>query len=462
MTMVHSRRILAALGATLMLAACTASEVDPEARIDLGGRVALSDAQPIARTRVALSREADAGEVFAVFATLGLACIDAHTDVCLGARVTRTGSDGRFSFTLKGRDTQGFAGQASTMVLTSSGGPRGDEVAGPITTYRFQVQTEATNIPLRLWAPQLAGRTGTFGARVTWPDVPAAVLPGLNPEFVAHTIDFRRGNEPVWTVEDARSGFAFDPRLLEDTQGTAAVTGTLVDQSVTDERGRRISLALRSGARAYDSPAGAPASRGRTCSLAEPSGRLVVQVPCRLTDGDFEEEFAPSVCLGQTGCVEPEHTASVIDLGAQRPLSMIVVRGCDHGCTIETSRDAEQWRTAGSATTRREDNAFRLSPLVRARYVRVSSPRTVDTLREVSAWTGGPGVAAGPLFVSPGAVEPEAIGSPTETASPRALTPIPEKGLSAWRLVALGVLCAVGGALVATLVGRRKRREPRV
>ena len=444
-----------------MLASCTASEVDPEARIDLDGRVARADGKPIAGTRVALSREADAGEVFAVFASLGLACIDAHTDVCLGARVTTTASDGSFTYKLRGRDTQGFAGQASTMVLTTGGGPRADEVAGPITTYRFQVQTEALDVPVRLWEPRLEGRTGSFGARVTWTKVPAGLLPGLNTGSVGHTIEFRRGDELVWIVEQARSNFAFDPRLLEDTQGTAAVTAAVEDQRVADERGRRIDLVLRSGARAYDSPAGAPTSRGRSCSVAEESGRLVVQASCRLTDGELGEEFMPSICGGQTACVEPAHTAAVIDLGAQRPLSMIVVRGCDYGCTVETSRDGERWRTGGTATMRREDNAFRLSPLVRARYIRVTS-RSVDTLREVSAWTGGPRVAAGPLFVSPGAIEPGGNASPGATGSPQAVVPIPKSsGISFWRLVALGALCAVLGALVATLLGRRKGNESR-
>ena len=456
-----SRRILAALGATLMLAACTASEVDPEARIRLGGRVAYADGKPVAGTRVALSREADAGEVFAVFASLGLACIDAHTDVCLGSRITRTGSDGSFTYKLRGRDTQGFAGQASTMVVTTGAGPRADEVAGPITTYRFQVQTEALNVPVRLWQPRLEGRTGSFGARVSWTKVPAGVVPGLNAGSFAHTIEFRRGDELVWVVERARSGFAFDPRMLEDTQGTAAVSASLKDQRVADERGRRIDVVLRSGARAYDSPAGAPTSRGRSCSVAEESGRLVVQASCRLTDGELEEEFMPSICGGQAECVEPAHTAAVIDLGAQRPLSMIVVRGCDYGCTIETSRDAERWRTAGSMTDEREDHAFRLSPLVRARYIRVTS-RSVDSLREVSAWTGGPGAAAGPFFVDPGAIAPDGTASPG-TGSPQAVVPIPKQpGTSLWRLVALGVFCAVLGALVATQLGRRKRTPPRV
>ena len=92
-------RSLAVLAATLLLGACTASEVDRDARIDIGGVVARQNGDPVAGVRVAMSREADVGEVFAVFTTLGLACIDAHTDVCLGSRVTRTDSAGEFTRT---------------------------------------------------------------------------------------------------------------------------------------------------------------------------------------------------------------------------------------------------------------------------------------------------------------------------------------------------------------------------
>ncbi|HJR19134.1 MAG TPA: hypothetical protein VJ922_05385, partial [Actinomycetota bacterium] len=445
-----------AIAVTLLLAACTASEVDPDARIDLGGRVATEDGRAVAGVRVALSREADAGEVFSVFASLGLVCIEQRTDVCGGARVAKTGSEGRFAFRLTGRDTQGFAGQASTMVVSSGIGPRADEVVGPITTYRFQVQTESLNIPVRLWQPQLEGRTGSFGARVTWTPVPAGVLPGLNAGSVEHAIEFRRGREVVWTVDRARSGFAFDARLLEDTQGTAAALGTLEDQRVPDERGRRIDVVLRSGGRAYDSPAGAPPSRGRPCGLIEESGRLVFLDTCALTDGELEDDLQPSVCSGATGCVEPRHSAAVVDLGGRRPLSLIVVRGCRDRCTVDTSRDAKTWRTAGATSA--EDAAIRVSPLVMARYVRVTSQTSIDLLREVSAWSGSGAVPAGPLFVEPGALQPASPPTPGATSSGgQAVAPIPERS-SPWRLVALGAACAVLGGLVATLLNRRKRR----
>ncbi|MGH2785302.1 MAG: hypothetical protein ACRDJ1_08570, partial [Actinomycetota bacterium] len=377
-------RSLAILAATFLLAACTASEVDSDARIDIGGAVARQNGDPIAGVRVAMSREADLGEVFAVFTTLGLACIDAHTDVCLGSRVTRTDADGRFAYVLKGRDTQGFAGQASTMVLTAGIGPRPDEVTGPSTTYRFQVQTEKLDLPVRVWESRLDGATGSFGARVTWTAVPARVLPpGLGAADRSYSIAFARGDETVWTVGGARSGFAFDARVLEDSTGTGAVVASIDGEKVSDGLGRKIDIALRSGARAYESPAGAPPSRGRACFVSDADGGLVPQSPCRLTDGEFSEDFSPTVCGGETGCVEPTHLSTIVDLGTRRPVSLVVVRGCANRCTIETSRDRRTWRTAGVAAA--EDAALRVTPPVVARFVRVSAPVSIAGLREVSA-----------------------------------------------------------------------------
>jgi hypothetical protein len=451
-------RSLAVLAATLLLGACTASEVDRDARIDIGGVVARQNGDPVAGVRAAMSREADLGEVFTVFTTLGLACIDAHTDVCLGSRVTRTNSDGRFAYVLTGKDTQGFVGQASTMVLTAGIGPRPDEVSGPSTTYRFQVQTEKLDLPVRVWEPRLDGATGSFGARVTWTAVPGRVLPpGLGSADRSYSIAFARGDEVVWNVGGARSGFAFDARVLEDSTGTGAVVAAIDGEKVSDELGRRIDIALRSGARAYESPAGPPPSRGRACFVADADGQFVAQSPCRLTDGEFSDDFSPTVCGDATGCVEPTQLSTIVDLGTRRSVSLVVVRGCANRCTIETSRDRRTWRTAGVAAA--EDAALRMTPPVSARFVRVSAPVSIAGLREVSAWTGGGGVAAGPLFVEPGALEPP--GSPGSTASPRAVVPI-DRGndSSTLRLVAVGVLCAVGGALATILVSRRKRRRP--
>ena len=449
------RKLGACLAATLVFAgACTASEVDPEARIDIAGTVRRQSGAAAADVRIALRREADVGQVFTVFATLGLACIDQRTNVCRGARVARAGSDGRFAFRLTGRDTQGFVGQASTMVLSSGLAAGDDEAAGPISTYRFQVQTEKLDLPVGFWEPRLEGRTGPFGARINWTAVPSTVLPpSLGGAPREHAIEFRRGDELVWRVVRARSGVAFDARVLEDTAGGASVVAALDGEPVSDQLGRKIDVVLRSGARAYQAPAGAPPSRGAACSVSGADGKLIAQSPCRLTDGEYADGFAPSVCGGASGCVEPLHRSVMIDLGARSSVALIVIRGCTGRCTVETSTDARGWRTAGVASA--ENTALGVTPLVAARYVRVSSTTTIDRLREVSVWGSGPQLRGGSLFISPEAVPPGPGGSPTN----RAADGTDADGGGDWlRLVALGALCAAGGAFAAVWLGRRMRR----
>jgi hypothetical protein len=181
----------------------------------------------------------------------------------------------------------------------------------------------------------------------------------------------------------------------------------------------------------------------------------VPQSPCRVTDGDFTEEFSPSVCAGAAGCSEPPLQSAVIDLGRRGPVSLVVVRGCSDRCTVETSKDARAWRTAGVVAS--ESAALRVSPVVSARYLRVSSPASIARLTEVSSWSGSQRVAAGPLFVEPGAIE---TGTPGATSSPQGLRPEPDsRGSDLLRLIAVGLLCGAGGAFGAILLSRRKRRE---
>ena len=153
------------------------------------------------------------------------------------------------------------------MVLTLRNGPRPDEVTGPSTTYGSRSRQRRLDLPARVWEPRLNGATGSFGARVAWTAVPGRVLPpGLGSADRSYSIAFARGDEPVWTVGAARSGFAFDARVLEDSTGTGAVVAAIDGEKVSDELGRKIDIALRSGARAYEGPAGAPPSRGRSAS----------------------------------------------------------------------------------------------------------------------------------------------------------------------------------------------------
>ena len=337
-------RSLAVLAATLLLGACTASEVDRDARVDIGGVVARQNGDPVAGVRVAMTREADLGEAFVVFTTLGLACIDAHTDVCLGSRVTRTGSDGRFAYVLKGRDTQGFAGAGEhdgpdfrDRTASQRGGravhhlsvPGADREAGSPRP-RVGDGARRGNRPVR--GPRHVDGRSRSGAFRPDSARPAAPTRSRCPV----------GDEVVWSVGGARSGFAFDARVLEDSTGTGAVVAAIGGEKVSDELGRRIDIALRSGARAFESPAGAPPSRGLPRFVADADGKLVAQSPCRLTDGEFSEDFSPTVCGGATGCVEPTQLSTIVDLGTRRSVSLVVVRGRANRCTIETSRIGER------------------------------------------------------------------------------------------------------------------------
>ena len=74
--------------------------------------------------RAVLVKEADLGELLVGFplavGTLGLVCLaDQAPAVCSKARRSTTGADGTFAFDLRGRDTQGMLGTASTFHLSA-------------------------------------------------------------------------------------------------------------------------------------------------------------------------------------------------------------------------------------------------------------------------------------------------------------------------------------------------------
>ncbi|MFY9587255.1 MAG: hypothetical protein WAT66_07365, partial [Actinomycetota bacterium] len=200
------------------------------------------------------------------------------------------------------------------------------------------------------------------------------------------------------------------------------------------------------------SPLDPPPSRGRPCTIPDAQGRTVAQAPCRLTDGEFGQEFRPQVCGGESGCTEPPHTETTVDLGAAVPVDLVVLRGCDRTCRVETSPDNRRWRLAGVAT---EDLAA-LTPAGgrRERYVRVSG--AVDTLNELSVWAGAPRVPDASLLVSPQRFPTTAPG---EGNSPGALRRLDkDDDLSLWPFVATGLLGAVVGGLVMALTRRRSSR----
>lgn len=80
--------------------------------------------------------------------------------------------------------------------------------------------------------------------------------------------------QPVWSFDSRRPEVTYDPRILEDTAGTLAVS---TRHGATAE-GTTVRILRRSALVQYRSTAGPPVSRGRPCAGA---------TPCPLTDGDF-------------------------------------------------------------------------------------------------------------------------------------------------------------------------------
>lgn len=431
----------------LLAASCTVSRVDPKATVEIDGTVLRQGGARLAGARVALLREGDVGDVLLTIASIGVACIEGtHAPaICHNARITTTGSGGSFRYTLKGSETQSTFGFSAVLNLTTQLDPRSDEVAGSSTTYRFHVQTNALDLPIRMWEPTFDARTGPFGARVSFPGVPAGLLSRQMRATPRYTIEFARGDEIVWQLTGARSVTTFDPRLLEDSTGTVRVIASASNIHVSQQLGDEVAYALRSGARAYESPVGPPPSRGKGCSVVDRQGKNHVLSPCRLTDGDFHPTLSPDLCARATGCTEPSLASAVVDLGSVVRADLIVLRGCDNGCRIETSTDGRRWVSAG--VTQESDAAFAFNPRP-ARFVRVLTS-FIDQLRELSVWAGRPRLPNASFLISPAQFATTGGGRTTSNSSSHRFL---------WFVVIAAVLLGGVAGAAAMLVARDRKR----
>jgi hypothetical protein len=124
---------------TLVTAACTTSEIDPGADVEIGGRIIGPDGTP-ASAEAVLLREPNPTDVIgglgAGMLTWGLACtVEPEPRLCDEGNVRRasTGSDGAFGFELTGRDTQdtlGFANRFIVSAVLPAALPAGDSSTG--------------------------------------------------------------------------------------------------------------------------------------------------------------------------------------------------------------------------------------------------------------------------------------------------------------------------------------------
>ncbi|HUB07023.1 MAG TPA: hypothetical protein VMB50_08480, partial [Myxococcales bacterium] len=137
----------------------------------------------------------------------------------------------------------------------------------------------------------------------------------------------------------------------------------------------------------FSGAAGPAPSRGAACFEEGQSGPVAL-TPCTLTDGDFGTPVALQSCSGSAcGASAPTlNNWAYVDLGASRPISLVVVRGTAAGVVVETSADATAW---AALTQTAQSRVFSLTASGSARYVRVRSASAtgdVTGLAEISVW----------------------------------------------------------------------------
>ncbi len=452
-----ARRVLAAAAVILSLAACTPSKVDPDAQIEIGGSLRRQNGTPVPDASLALSEGADFLDVFSTITTLGLACLnDELPNACDDARIAQTDTDGSFLFDLKGSDTQSAFGNASTMEVSSHLPRRGEQLDGASVTMRFQVQTERLNLPLRFWEPSLRVTGDVQQVQARWSALPANILPPqASVANVKTSLRFSRGTERVWSFPLARSGQRFDPRYLEDSNGSVALVAQDRGLQVGESFGTKIDVIWRSARFPYVSPIGAPASRNAPCFAYDSKRRPVAQATCRITDGVFNNELAPATvapCEQPTACPEPRHRAVYLDLGRVRSTTLVVLRECEGRCVIELSADTKKWRLVGSGAASQRFIAVSPPAGVRARYVRVRSDEDLTQLAEVSVWDRSrPARKDRPAGNS--------LLTSLRDANQSPLTGSPDSGGGGLLKIVLLVLAVVGIAGAAFALGRVRGRR---
>jgi hypothetical protein len=366
----------------LVLASCTSSKLDPNANVTISGAARAQGGAPLSGASVVFYKQLDVGEVLAaaleLTASLGTVCLlNPSATGCAGVRTATTDAQGTFSFSLKGSDTQGSLGTASTIDVSVADTAQAGESAGATTTEQFQDQVPNLKLnDLRIWHPSTAFASMGSNVSLTYDSFP------YGSATVGITFQSNQG-VPVWS-QNATSGASIDARLLEDTQGMVMATAQTKESLAS---GGDAVFFYHSGQRAYPTSSTAPPSRGMGCFVQSTSGSMALS-PCVLTDGDLGTAFTPlsePACSSGTTCNAQANNWAYVALPAAAAISLVVVRGPLSSYLVEYSSDATTWVSAGISNGGTQ--SFALSAMARYVRVRASSPQGhVTGLSEISVW----------------------------------------------------------------------------
>ncbi|WP_162907371.1 discoidin domain-containing protein [Allorhizocola rhizosphaerae] len=354
-------------GALAVLIACGTSNVANDADVTVSGVLRLPDGGPAAAVPVVLVEEPSGidalFELTVTVTSIGMLCLTQQVSFCKGARRATTDEEGRYSFTMKGKDAKSILGNPAHFALSA----RLD--SGPRIQTRFPIEQAEVKVPeARFWQPDgLRVQAGPQRVEYSWPPLAGA----------KHRLEVTEADELVWAQESAPNG-SFDARAIADAQGEfRAIARVERDGFTTDHHSQPV---------AVSGQAGAPPSRGSGCTLAG-----VTPQPCGFTDGRYAGASLPQqVCPSASASASPgtcgSHTWITIDLGAARQVTTVFLHGLSTSKDFEVSvsADGAQWNRY-ARHKRAGYVALTGNSPVSARYVRVQS-ESLHALQEASVW----------------------------------------------------------------------------
>lgn len=363
---------------TVLTTGCHFSHVNPDQTVVISGRALTATGQPLSNVEVHLYKEPDAGEVIIgsvlAIGSLGSICLlpDAPA-ICSQGHTSTTDSGGRYTFSIKGADTQGLIGDASTLEVVFAD-PHGGARAAT-TTLRFTVDQTKVRLPAaRLWRAGLRV-TDSTGGQPTFA-LSYRRLPTVDGTSVTYGAEFSNTTDgsTMWTQQVPAARARVDARIMEDQTTDAAIGAQAklhgIDTSYLSARVPAPALA------------GPPPSRNQPCAAVTGTKRLRTfpQPGCAATDGDLTSPARLTAPRARTV------TGTVIDLGRARPVSLVVARGLSGPVVIELSTNGRAYRRV--ATSSESTLAVHLPSRPVARFVRVRSAGGLSEslLTEVSVW----------------------------------------------------------------------------
>jgi hypothetical protein len=452
-----------AAGLALTAAPARGQEPPPAEDAQVVGTVVGGDGKPAAGIPVDIDYDIDNpfGPAAMLF-TLGFGCL--VPGLCSGtsneAGDVTTDGNGRYQGPLPGSYVAGTETDTDWHV-TAGRPPRGQQLAGPTSTYEFEVNIKVQEAPpLSLWEAEPQVTVDRWRATATVAAPPAGLA---KPRLRLSTVTGGgRTVDALTSTVDLRS---FELDATAGVNPVYAVATAFADVRVPHANGRTIyHQAASTPTMPVSDIALVPPSRRAPCSIVAADGSTKELETCAATDGhDGGGVYDPVQPAAGTTALPPSVTVS---MPAAVDIADVFAYGCDAGCVVEVSADGTTWARltndpASSVLTPDfpQDGYLVASarPPVSARHVRVAREGGVNAI-EVSAWPAAPPEPIPPA--EPPATDPD-TGAPlppgAREEAGRSLR-LPEGEASAG-VVALAVLALVVAATgIGIVVGRRLGR----